>query len=312
MYAQPKSPKGSNKPTSLLYVDQKNFLHPVLKMDDVDNLVETHNKETPLPPMPTDVKDALVRLEHIPVNQVTHFAHLGDYVRHLQANERICDVTIHIGTERYMAHRICLACYSDYFADIFYNRNDKQRVPLTVRLKGIKPVAFEILLKFIYTGALEVYPDVIGDLMTMAESLRIPMVKTRVIDYLECLPLAKALSILMKEKIFGTMYDRAMVAVCEQFNTFRQEEVFLEIEYDPLLMLLSRDNLNIQTEMDVFNAIVRWVCVDPDDRKKHLIALMRCVRFPYMTIEELNQCNEITDLVKENREVAQMLLEANW
>ncbi|VDI67343.1 kelch-like protein 1/4/5 [Mytilus galloprovincialis] len=297
--------------TSLIYTDSRNVLHPVRNTNEIKNLISVSKPEV-MAPLPNEVEEALGRLKNIPAQQVSHFAHLGDYVRHLQANERICDVTVHIGTVKYAAHRICLACYSDYFADIFYSRGEKQRVPLTVRLKGIKPIAFEILLKYIYTGILDVYPDVVGDLMTMAESLRIPMVKTRVIDHLECLPLAEALAILMKEKIFGPLYERVMVAVCEQFNTFRHEGVFLEIDFETLVTILSSDNLNISTELDVFGAAIRWIAHNIMHRKQYLIRLMHCVRFAFMTPTEIFHCNERTDILKGDNQCKMMLLEALW
>ncbi|CAC5382987.1 unnamed protein product [Mytilus coruscus] len=303
--------KAEQHATSLIYTDDRNFLHPVRNTNEIKNLISVSKPEV-MAPLPNEVEEALGRLKNIPAQQVSHFAHLGDYVRHLQANERICDVTVHIGPVKYAAHRICLACYSDYFADIFYSRGEKQRVPLTVRLKGIKPIAFEILLKYIYTGILDVYPDVVGDLMTMAESLRIPMVKTRVIDHLECLPLAEALAILMKEKIFGPLYERVMVAVCDQFNTFRHEGVFLEIDFETLITILSSDNLNISTELDVFEAAIRWIAHNIMNRKQYLIRLMQCVRFAYMTPTELFHCNERTDILKGDSLCKQMLLEALW
>jgi hypothetical protein len=46
-------------------------------------------------------------------------------------------------------------------------------------------MAFEVLLQYIYSGVLPVTSEVVGDLMTMAESLRIPMVKNIVMDYMK-------------------------------------------------------------------------------------------------------------------------------
>ncbi|XP_071134251.1 uncharacterized protein [Mytilus edulis] len=298
--------------TALMFTDEDNYLHPVRNTKDVNNLIPVAKGEA-ISPFPDEVEDSLKRLQKIPMYQITHFAHLGDYMRHLQANERICDVLVFIGTNKYSAHRISLACFSDFFADMFYTRGEKQRVPLTIRLKGIKPRAFELLLNFIYTGTLNVTPEVIGDLMTMAKNLGITMIKNRIIDFLECLPLAQALSIIIKHKVlFGMLYERAVKAVCDNFITFRHEEVVQELDIETLIVILSSDNLKIDTELEVFRTAVRWMANNTEERRKDLMRLMQCVRFGNMTQLEISQCNEFTDLLKDSKLCKQILLEANW
>ena len=159
-----------------------------------------------------------------PFDQVMHFAHYGDYVSHLQRNKIFTDVTVSIGTEIYAAHRMSLACVSGLFADIFYIQRNKQYT--VIRLQGVKPVTFEVLLQYIYNGVLPITSEVIGDLLTMAEILRIPIMKPLLNDYMESLPLLHALEILIKEKLFGPLYDKTMFAIGEQFNTLRLEVGF--------------------------------------------------------------------------------------
>jgi hypothetical protein len=60
-----------------------------------------------------------------------------------------------------------LSCVSGLFADIFYIQRNKQHVVL--RLTGVKPVAFKVLLQYIYTSVLLITSKVVGDLMRMSE-----------------------------------------------------------------------------------------------------------------------------------------------
>ena len=250
------------------------------------------------------------RANYMPVEKIMHFALYGDYAHHLQGKKIFCDVTVRIETKEYAAHRMSLACMSGFFADIFYIlRNEPHAF---IRLNTIKPVAFEVLLQYIYTGVLPITSEVVGDLMKMAKILRIPMIKTVLNDYIESLPLAHALAILIKVKLFGSLYDKTMIAICEQFNTFRLEADFLDIDIETILIILNRDKLNISSELDVFKAAIMWVAHNIMHRKQHLIRLMKCVRFPFMTQVELFQCNELTSLLKENDKCIQMILEANW
>jgi hypothetical protein len=105
---------------------------------------------------------------------------------------------------------------------------------------------------------LPITSEVVGDLMKMAKILRIPMIKTLVNDYIESLPLAHALAILIKVKLFGSLYDKTMIAICEQFNTFR-----LEASSFSLSRLVSSLHWNSST------------CVIKGNRT-HFISLIRC------------------------------------
>jgi hypothetical protein len=53
--------------------------------------------------------------------------------------------------------------------------------------------------------------------------------------------------------------------------------------YPCLVIILNRDKLNISSELDVFKAAIMWVGHNIMHRKQHLIRLMKCVRFPFMT-----------------------------
>jgi hypothetical protein len=99
---------------------------------------------------------------------------------------------------------------------------------------------------------------------------------------MESLPVAHTLAIVTKQKLFGPLYDKAMIVACEQFNTFRLEAEFLDIDIETILIILSSDDLNISSELDVFRAAIRWIAHNIMDRKQQLLKLMKCVRFPVL------------------------------
>ena len=302
----------SQRVSTLLYLDDGSIIHPVRHTNEIKDIVPI-SRPHKLPLASSKVEKALTRLKNIPFEQVAHFTQLGNYVRKIQAIEKICDVTIHIETKKYAAHRVSLACYSDYFAEIFNNRKGKMNVPLNIKLQGINPVAFEVLLKYIYTGVLQITSEVASDLMTMSETLKMPRVKTLVTEYMESLPLEDALAIVMKhEKTFEKFYEQTMVAACEQFNTIKFEAVFLDMDIEVISTILSSDNLNISSELVVFKTAIRWITYDIAQRKQHFLRLMKCVRFPFMTQDELFHCHVLTDLFKEDDGFMKMFLEANW
>jgi hypothetical protein len=96
---------------------------------------------------------------------------------------------------------------------------------------------------------------------------------------MESLSSIQALAIVTKEKIFGPVYDKAIVAVCEQFNAFTMETVFLDIDIETLIFILSSDRLNISSELDVFKAA-------------HII---NHERFHFRHFQILCHCHQIAD-----------------
>lgn len=62
------------------------------------------------------------------------------------------------------------------------------------------------------------------------------------------------------------------------FMDIVKQEEFLAIDVVTLVGLLEKDGILIDSEQDVFNAIVRWIDVAREERKIHYPALMKTVR----------------------------------
>lgn len=66
--------------------------------------------------------------------------------------------------------------------------------------------------------------------------------------------------------------------------------------------------------MDVFTAACHWISHKANARMAHASKLMQCVRFPQMSLMELNQCLEATTPpgLSEVCNVRVMILSAIW
>ncbi|XP_029437638.1 kelch-like protein 33 [Rhinatrema bivittatum] len=64
---------------------------------------------------------------------------------------------------------------------------------------------------------------------------------------------------------------------------------FQDLGADQLVALLSHDALYTTMEMEVFQAVLRWVDEDRETRLPQAARVMKCVRFPLMTNRELRQ-----------------------
>ncbi|GFN90612.1 kelch-like protein 9 [Plakobranchus ocellatus] len=85
-----------------------------------------------------------------------------------------------------------------------------------------------------------------------------------------------------------------------------------QIGKEDLLYILQADNLNVDSELDAFWAVLYWVAVDIVDRAPALNRLMSAVRFTTMSSLELMDCARVSDMVRLSKKCQAYLINANW
>ncbi|XP_060075655.1 kelch-like protein 2 [Ylistrum balloti] len=296
----------------IMVLDDLNTLSPVNHEADLDHMLRLINRDERH--MSPCLSNALCRLQSLPVDQLTHFSNIGEYMKFLQENQQICDVEIHVETSKFMAHRVALACFSEYFSHVFFKGAEKQKVPVVIRLRGVTSRSFSVFLDWIYTGNLKITPLLVADLLVIAQHLNVPLLEDKCAEFMMSMPLEKSLSVLQSGRVVtcSDLYDVCVSHVSTQFPDVLDHTSFFLLDVNTLCMILSRDDLNITSEIEVFQVALKWIAHDMNDRHRHLSKVMSCVRFPYMTHEELFRCFEVTDLLRECQETRNAILHANW
>ncbi|KAI9117235.1 hypothetical protein K1719_011401 [Acacia pycnantha] len=96
-------------------------------------------------------------------------------------NPSLSDVTFLVEGKRFYAHRICLLASSDVFRamlDGVYREKEAKYIPIP----NIKWAAFELMMRYIYTGAVDVNLDLSQDLLRAADQYLLDGLKR----YCEC------------------------------------------------------------------------------------------------------------------------------
>ncbi|KAL9274150.1 ARM REPEAT PROTEIN INTERACTING WITH ABF2-like protein [Drosera capensis] len=127
---------------------------------------------------------------HSPISQV----YLGEQFVN---NETLSDVTFLIEGKRFYAHRICLLASSDAFRAIFdggYQEKDARDIVIP----NIRWEVFELMMRFIYTGLVDISQDIAQDLLRAAGQYLLEGLK-RLCEY----TIAKDMSV---ENV-GNMYE---------------------------------------------------------------------------------------------------------
>lgn len=94
---------------------------------------------------------------------------------------------------------------------------------------------------------------------------------------------------------------------CEHFHLISRDEDFFQLLPSELAAILTNDNLSVETEEAVFEALVNWVSRDTESREKELPGLLDCVRLRLVNEDYLKEKVEKHKLISSNPELQQKL-----
>ncbi|XP_077048477.1 kelch-like ECH-associated protein 1 isoform X2 [Agelaius phoeniceus] len=209
----------------------------------------------------------------------------------LRLQGQLCDVTLRVRHRRDLpptelrAHRVVLAAASPVFRAMF-TAGLRERGLAEVPIEGVQPGAMEGLVEFAYTAAVAVgercvLPLLHGALMYQVE----PVVGACCAFLGRQLHPSNAIGIAALAERLGCqeLLQRAREYIYMNFAEVSKQEEFLSLSHCQLAALLSRDELNVRCESEVFQACVAWVQQDRAARAPFLPALLRAVRCHALT-----------------------------
>lgn len=72
----------------------------------------------------------------------------------------------------------------------------------------------------------------------------------------------------------------------------------MQLNADQLITLIKKDELNVQDEKDVYDAVLKWVKYDEDDRHIKMEHILSSVRCQFLTPKFLNDQIAKCDVLK--------------
>ncbi|NXG45367.1 KLHL4 protein, partial [Psilopogon haemacephalus] len=225
--------------------------------------------------------------------------------------KQLCDVLLIAGDQKIPAHRLVLSAVSDYFAAMFTNdvREAKQE---EIKMEGVDPDALQALVRYAYTGILELKEDTIESLLAAACLLQLSQVIEVCCNFLmkqlhpsNCLGIrsfgdAQGCSELLKVAHTYTM---------EHFTEVIKNQEFLLLPANEIAKLLSSDDINIPDEEAIFQALMLWVRHDLQNRQRDLGMLLSYIRLPLLPPQLLADL-ENSPMFADDLECQKLLMEA--
>jgi len=220
-----------------------------------------------------------------------------------------CDIKLKVADQNYKAHRDVLSNASDYFAAMF-SCDMKERDQDVIELKEISPKGFSAMMDYFYHGHVTIDPDNIEDVIEAARFFHNDWLLECCCDFLIrhlSLENYTAVITLADKYWLGDLRWDIFRFIGENLQHLTQQEKFYPNLSLELLLQFLMENMYIEaSERFVLEVIVNWVNANPDERKEHLLSLIRQIRFPLMEPEELEtlpqeviQITEIKDAVED-------------
>lgn len=227
-------------------------------------------------------------------------------------NNEFCDVTLCIDGTKFPAHRVVLAASSPYFKAMFHSRclEAKQN---NIQMKGIDVEMMGLLLEYAYSSSIVITRNNCQALLSAANLLQILPVKVAACRFLqEHMDVSNCLGIhcFAEQHACTELQNEAKDFVLANFTAVCQNEEFLTLPASKLIELTSSDNLEIEKEEMLFQAVHRWLQFDEVARNADFPLVLETIRLPQLSPYFLHDVVEQLPIIKNSAHCAQLVEEA--
>ncbi|XP_053558995.1 kelch-like protein 23 [Bombina bombina] len=205
--------------------------------------------------------------------------------------EPLSDAVLEVGPRIFHVDRSVLAEQSRYFYVLFYG-GFKENTQHRICLKGVAEESFQALLNFTQNGSMNLNRRNVTELLETADFLDLQRAKRFCVGYLEHeLRVSNCFDMMSYSKQYDCpdLYDSAFNVALTHFSDilYHEENEFNWLDKETLVELLQSDDLFVSKEDIVFEAVMKWVMVDPD-REKYFEELVSLVRPAFLSLSFLD------------------------
>ncbi|MBN3308221.1 KLH13 protein, partial [Amia calva] len=243
-----------------------------------------------------------------------HGSALLQGLEHFRSAETLCDVALvpGDGDESFAVHRIVMASSSDYFKAMFTGGMKEQDLK-TIKLHGLSRVGLKNIIDFIYTAKVALTMHNLQDTLEAASFLQVMPVLDFCKELLSsevtienCVEVGRIASDFHLEEVETCINE----FVRNNFLTLVKSGKYLQLSEHSMTHALSSDSLKNFSEMELYQITCSWVKHHPD-RKVHTYSLMKNIRFPLMSPNELLQISQEDLSLRADTACVNLLLEAS-
>nr|XP_018670466.1 kelch-like protein 6 [Ciona intestinalis] len=237
---------------------------------------------------------------------------IQDSIREMAQDSRFTDVIIEVEGHSFRCHRIILAASSQYFRAMFC-ASYRERDQSSVEIKGVTIDVMKVLIRYAYTSYLEINTENAQTVLEAASLLQFTRVMEACANYFASqlsIENAPGIMELAQRHSLTELQQLATLECVTHFSNLRSSSDYLCMSSQLFEVILSRDDLNVANEEDVFEAVMFWCQHDTGKRKSELPNLLRHVKLPLINQNYFVRHVETNELIRCNEEVHDMMMEA--
>lgn len=208
-------------------------------------------------------------------------------IRTLYEEQRYTDIVVKVENQSFPCHKIILSAASRYF-DAMFSTNMKESKMDEIYLHDLKAHIFKDILAFIYHSEDIIKHETAEELLRSASMLQIVNLQNKCeqfmynnIDADNCVGLWK----LSKHSHYTNLMEKSFPCILRNFQEVCDHEEFLLLEKDDLITIMKDNDLRINDEVVVCDAVFRWIRHDEERRKHHLPELFKYFRLTLLSLD---------------------------
>jgi BTB/POZ domain-containing protein 9 len=232
---------------------------------------------------------------------VEHVTLLSDNIGALFMQDSYSDLTLVVDGQQFPAHKVVLAARSEYFRALLFGGLRESHLECnTVELKDTPAVGFHHLLKYIYTGKInlsELKEEILLEVLGLANQYGFVELQSAMSEYLQAILNNQNVCLIFD---IASMYGlQALCETCCQYMDHNAADIlhtegFLTLSPTALHDLTSRDSF-CAPEIDIFRAIQLWAERNSDQQLMQ--SVMSSVRLPLIKLDDLLNIVRASSLV---------------
>ncbi|XP_078279848.1 ectodermal-neural cortex 3 [Rhinoraja longicauda] len=218
-----------------------------------------------------------IQLFHRP----SHADSLLTHLNLLRKRHLFTDVTLCAGARTFQCHRAVLASCSRYFEAMFAGGMRESRDGTVNFHDSLHPEVLELLLDYAYTSRVLINEENAESLLEASDMLQFHEIRDASAEFLEknlhpmnCLGMMLLSDAHQCQQLFQLSWQTCLA----YFTVLYRTEDFLGLPKDKLLELVLSEDLEVEDETLVYEAVMGWVRHDLGRRLEYLPELLRCVR----------------------------------
>jgi kelch-like protein 18 len=225
---------------------------------------------------------------------------------------KLCDITLVANGHKFFAHRIVLAANIPYFNAMFLNEM-KEMGQDVVSINSVDHLCLEQFINYSYNGKITITNENVQSVLIGANFFHMKNIKSACCEFIKKrLTISEALTVrsFAHQLMCLDLVESADRFINRNFKKVVQTQEYLNMEWSEVGALLGRDELGVDSEEQVYEALIKWIKTDPAKKAKYLPELLKCVRLPLVAPVYLVETVAQEDMIRNDLSSRDLIDEA--